>query len=66
MKQLQRKTCLLDEVLVKKAKKLLGAKSDSEAIRKALGLVILQEEAARAWSANAGRGAGRKSKQGGL
>ena len=50
MKRLQRKTCLIDEALVRKVKRLLGAKSESEAIRKAIGLTVQQEEAARTWS----------------
>lgn len=64
MNRLQRKSYWIDATLVKKAMKLLGAKSESEAIRKAISLTVLQKEAGRAWIANAGRGADYASKRG--
>jgi hypothetical protein len=56
MRQLKRKNYWLDETTIKKAQKLFRAKSETEAIQKALELAIFQEEAARAWKENAGQG----------
>ncbi len=54
--KLKRKNYWLDEATIKKAQKLFGAKSETEAIQKALELAILQEEGAKAWRENAGYG----------
>lgn len=56
MTQLKRKNYWLDEAVIKRAKKLFGAKSETEAIQKALELAVFQEEAAMAWRENAGSG----------
>ncbi len=56
MGSLKRKNYWLDEAKIKKVKRLLKAKSETEAIQKALDLVLFQEEAARAWVENAGTG----------
>lgn len=56
MRQLKRKNYWLDEAAIKKVQKLFRAKSETEAIQKALELAIFQEEAARAWMENAGQG----------
>ncbi len=56
MGQLKRKNYWLDETMIKKAQKLFRTKSETEAIQKALELAVFQEEAAKAWTENAGRG----------
>jgi len=56
MGQLKRKNYWLDEVTIKKAQRLFGAKSETEAIQKALELAVFQEDAAKAWKENAGCG----------
>lgn len=56
MGQLKRKNYWLDETTIKKAQRLFRAKSETEAIQKALELAIFHEEAAKAWRENAGRG----------
>ncbi len=56
MGQVKRKNYWLDEATIKKAQKLFGARTETEAIQKALELTIFQEEAAKAWRDNAGYG----------
>ncbi|HUK57384.1 MAG TPA: hypothetical protein VLY20_12080 [Nitrospiria bacterium] len=56
MGQLKRKNYWLDETTIKKAQKLFGTKSETEAIQKALEMAVFQEEAAKAWKENAGYG----------
>jgi hypothetical protein len=56
MKPLKRKNYWLDETTIKKAQKLFGARSETEAIQKALEMAVFQKEAAKAWSDNAGYG----------
>ena len=56
MGQLKRKNYWLDETIIKKAQKLFRAKSETEAIQKALKLAVFQEEAAKARRENTGRG----------
>lgn len=56
MKALKRKNYWLDEGKIRKAQRLLKAKTETEAVQKALDLVVFQEEAARAWVENAGAG----------
>lgn len=56
MAQLKRKNYWLDEIAIKRAQKLFRAKSETEAIQKALELAIFHEEAAKAWGENAGYG----------
>ncbi len=56
MGQLKRKNYWLDETTIKKAQQLFKAKSETEAIQKALELAVFQEEAVKAWKEGAGRG----------
>ncbi len=56
MKTLKRKNYWLDEAKIKRARRLLKAKTETEAIQKAIDFVIFQEEAAKAWVENAGVG----------
>ena len=56
MKSLKRKTYSLEEAKIKKLRRLLKAKSDTEALHKAVDLVLFQKEAAKAWVENAGAG----------
>jgi len=56
MAQLKRKNYWLDETTIKKAQRLFRAKSETEAIQKALELAVFQVEAAKAWKDNAGFG----------
>jgi len=56
MEQLKRKNYWLDEVTIKKAQKLFGVKSETEAIKRALELAVFQEDALKGWKENAGRG----------
>lgn len=56
MGSLKRKNYWLDEAVIRKAQKLFGAKSETEAIQKALELAVFQEEAVKAWKENAGYG----------
>ena len=56
MNRLKRKNYWLDETMIKKAQKLFEATSETEAIQKSLELAVFQEEAAKAWKDNAGRG----------
>jgi len=56
MKALKRKNYWLDETKIKRVQSLLKAKTDTEAIQKAIDLVLFQEEATRAWVENAGVG----------
>lgn len=56
MGQLKRKNYWLDESTIKKAQKLFGSRSETEAIQKALEMTVFHEEAARAWKENTGYG----------
>ena len=56
MKALKRKTYWLDETKIKKVRRLLKAKTETEAVQKAIDLVLFQEEATKAWVENAGVG----------
>ena len=56
MKALKRKNYWLDETKIKKVQRLLKAKTETEALQKALDLILFQEEAAKAWIDNAGVG----------
>jgi len=56
MKGLKRKNYSLDEAKIKKLRRLLKAKTETEALQKAVDLVLFQREAAKAWLENAGAG----------
>ncbi|MBI2358421.1 MAG: hypothetical protein HYV04_05875 [Deltaproteobacteria bacterium] len=56
MKALKRKNYWLDEAKIKKVKRLLKARTETEAVQKAIDLVLFQEEATKAWVDNAGVG----------
>jgi hypothetical protein len=56
MRALKRKNYWLDETKIKKVQRLLKAKTETEALQKAVDLVLFQQEAARAWVDNAGVG----------
>lgn len=56
MKGLKRKNYWLDEAKIKKVQRLLRAKTETEAIQRAIDLVLFQKEAAKAWIENAGVG----------
>ena len=56
MKTLKRKNYWLDEVKIKKIRRLLKAKTETEAIQKAIDFVLFQQEASKAWMENAGTG----------
>ena len=56
MKALKRKNYSLEEAKVKKLRRLLRTNSDTEALQKAVDLVLFQQEAAKAWIENAGAG----------
>ena len=44
MRQKKRKNFYLDESVIKKAKKILGAKTETEAVQKALEQIVFEEE----------------------
>ncbi|HEY7217375.1 MAG TPA: hypothetical protein VH985_03210 [Candidatus Binatia bacterium] len=46
----------MDEAKIKKAQRLLKAKTETEALQKAIDLVLFQQEATKAWVENAGAG----------
>ena len=56
MGRIKRKYYWLDESIIRKAQKLFGVKSETEAVQKALEMSVFQEEAAKAWRENAGYG----------
>jgi hypothetical protein len=56
MKSLKRKNYWLDEAKIKKVQRLLKAKTETEALQKAIDLVLFQQEATKAWVENAGVG----------
>ena len=56
MKGLKRKMYSLDEAKVKKLRRLLKTGSETEAVHKAVDLVLFQQEAVKAWIENAGAG----------
>lgn len=55
MKRLVRKNFLLDQVALRKAQKILGAKAELEAVRRALDLIAFQREVMRGYDRGAGR-----------
>lgn len=55
MKRLMRKNLLIDQVALKKAQKILGAKTGSETVRKALDLIAFQKEVMQGYDRAAGR-----------
>lgn len=56
MRALKRKNYWLDENKIKKVRRLLNAKTETEALQKAIDLVLFQKQAAKAWIENAGVG----------
>jgi hypothetical protein len=56
MRTLKRKNYWLDETKIRRVRRVLRAKSETEAIQKAIDLVLFQEEAARAWIDAGGTG----------
>jgi len=56
MKSHKRKNYLLAEAKIKKLRRLLKAKTQTEAIEKAVDLVLFQRAASRAWVEKAGAG----------
>jgi hypothetical protein len=56
MKALERKIYSPDPDKVKKVRRLLRSKSDTEALHKAIDLVFQQQEAGKTWIENAGTG----------
>jgi hypothetical protein len=56
MKALKRKNYSLEEAKVKKLRRLLRTNSETEALHKAVDMVLFQQEAAKAWIENAGAG----------
>jgi len=63
MKSRKRKNYWLDENKIKRLQQLIKAKTETEAIEKAIDLVVFQKEAVKAWVENAGVGGveGRRS-----
>lgn len=55
MKRLVRKNFLINQVALKKAQKILGAKTESETVRKALDLITFQREVMRGFDRAAGK-----------
>lgn len=53
---LKRKNFYLRQDSVRRAKKLLGARTETEAVQKALDLLVFQEEALAALRRHAGKG----------
>lgn len=56
MKPLKLKNYSLVEAKVKKLRRLLKTRSETDAVHKAVDLVLFQQQAARAWVENAGAG----------
>jgi len=56
MKGLKRKNYSLDEAKIKKLRRFLKTKTETEALQKAVDMVLFQREAAKAWMENAGAG----------
>jgi hypothetical protein len=56
MKSFKRKNYSLDETKVKKLRRLFKTGTETEAVHKAVDLVLFQQEAAKAWIENAGAG----------
>jgi hypothetical protein len=56
MRALKRKNYWLDENKIKKVRRLLNARTETEALQKAIDLVLFQKQAAKAWIENAGVG----------
>lgn len=55
MGALKRKNFLVDEKALQKAKRILKAKTDSEAVREAISLVAFKKEVMRAFDKAAGK-----------
>lgn len=55
MKRLVRKNFLMDRVALKKAQKILGARTESEAVRKALDLIAFQRGVMQGYDRAAGK-----------
>lgn len=55
MGRLVRKNFLMDQTALKRAKKILGTKTESETVRKALDLVTFQREVMRGFDRAAGK-----------
>jgi hypothetical protein len=56
MKGLKRKNYSLEEAKIKRLRRLLKAKTETEALQRAVDLVLFQREAVKAWLDNAGAG----------
>jgi hypothetical protein len=55
MKSLKRKNFLIDESALKKAKRILGAKTESDAVRQAISLVAFRKAVMRGYDRAAGK-----------
>lgn len=55
MGRLVRKNFLMDQTALKRAKKILGTRTESETVRKALDLVTFQREVMRGFDRAAGK-----------
>ncbi len=55
MSSLKRKNFLVDEQALKKAKRILRAKTESDAVRQAISLVAFRKAAMRGYDRAAGR-----------
>jgi len=55
MKSLKRKNFLIDEEALKKAKRILGAKTESDTVRQALSLVAFRKAVMRGYDRAAGK-----------
>lgn len=56
MKSGKRKSYWLNQTEIKRLQRLLKTKTETDAIQKAVDLVLFQREAAKAWVENAGAG----------
>jgi hypothetical protein len=55
MSSLKRKNFLVDEKALRKAKRILNAKTDSDAVRQAISLVAFKREVMRGYDRAAGK-----------
>jgi hypothetical protein len=55
MGKLVRKNFLMDQTALKRAKKILGTRTESETVRKALDLITFQREVMRGFDRAAGK-----------
>jgi len=55
MGSLKRKSFLIDDRALKKAKRILGAKTESDAVRRALSFVAFRKEVMRGYDRAAGK-----------